>query len=393
MRSAMLVLGLALAAVTGCRTAAPAGPPVPPPPVPLPLATRVLAAPDVSQVSAVAPAAATLAYFALAADDARCRACQNASAAKLIDQAAAAPSRGLVALHTDALRKNVAVHLSAEARNRTAAGALELYYRLLEAELLADALAATRAEVADAVKAADILRDKGFTEPADAATLRTRQLTLDGDRDRLQAGIRRLNTELKPLLGLEATPGNLLPTDALVVPGEPLDADKAVATGLAARPDLNAVRALLCGLDNCTVAVARAALAGLVPGLPTLPDAGPFAPLLAALDRDAADAVRAQLQLLLTQREQAATTAIRSAADDWEAKRTQVGAAKRRAAAEQARVTEFEKRAELGQSVDADRRRARLAKLEADADVTRAAVAWKLADVALRRELGILCGP
>lgn len=392
MRPATLALGLALSAAGGCRTTTPAETPAPPPAVPLPPAARVLFAPDVSQVSAAAPAA-TPAYFALAADDARRRACQNATAAKLIDQAAAVPSRGLLASHTDALRKSVAVHLSAEARNRTAAGALELYYRLLEAELLSDALAATRAEVDDAVKSLDILRANGFAEPADAVTLRTRQLTLDADRDRLQAGIRRLNTELKPLLGLEATPGNLLPTDALVVPGEPLDVDRAVAVGLAGRPDLNAVRALLCGLDGCTAAVARAALASLVPGLPGGPDAGPFGPLLAALDRDATDAVRAQLRLLLTQRERAAATAIRSAADDWDAKRAQVGFAKRRAAAEEARVTEFETRARLGQSVDADRRRARLAKLEADADVTRAAVAWKLADVALRREIGILCGP
>jgi hypothetical protein len=295
------------------------------------------------------------------------------------------------------VRQVAAFHLSREARNRSAGAALDLYYRLLEAELLADVLTQSRAEVETLVRSAATLTAKGFKESNELVTLRKRQVELEADEARLRSGIDRLNDELKSLTGLSGTPGRLLPADAIVLGGEPLDADRAVATGLASRADLRLLRDLEAWLDHKTVDAVRRAVAGLLPPLGALNAASHvLAPglraLLPVLARTDVEETRRQLALVLADRERTAEKDIRAAVTEWHGRRELVAVAGRRVEVASARENELEVRRKAGAAVEADWRQARLDRQSAESELVREAAAWKRADVKLRQELGLLCG-
>lgn len=368
----------------------------------LPTAERRLTPIDVSQVTDT-PSIRTdapPAYHALAAEECRRLACAHAGLANLIERAADDSTQRrsfwLRENPADALRTSLASHLSREARNRTAGAALELYFRLLEAELLSDALTATQTEMDALIAIAAKTADAGFKESADLLQLRKQQVELRADQARLRSGIARLNAELKSLLHLDATAGNLLPTDTIQVPPEPLDANQAVRIGLAARADLQALRTLIAGLDTTTLGAVRQALVGLVPPLGAVTTATRvLAPglqsLLQHLAKPEVESLRRQLQTHLADREREVTKDIRSAVDEWTGARELVAIAKRRLIVETERVAELKVKRDAGVAVEAEYRRATLDVMRAEADIVREAAKWKLADVKARQTMGILC--
>jgi hypothetical protein len=402
-RIAVMVAALCPAAL-GCHTVAHLVPP-PPPPV-LPEVDRQLAPPDVSQVTAdAAPARPPTAdrYHRLTAEECRLLACSRSAAAAVIDAAAAdTVDRGLLEFldqtPADRLRRTTAAHLSHEARLRTAAAALELYYRLLEAELTADVLARSIAEVDELVRAGRVMIEKGFPESAEHLQLRKQQVELRAEHARLHHGIRRLNVELKALLRIEpTTPGLLLPADQIQVVPEPLDPEHAVRVGLASRPDLRVLRDLIAGLNHRTVEAVRAAVAGLLPPLGAVHKASRvLAPglrvLIPALAEPDEVSLRRQLTAGLDARERDAVREIRAAVDEWHTQRELVAIARdrQRLAAERAR--ELGVRRAKGASVEAEYRQAVLDQIKADREVIQEAVKWKLADVKARQAMGLLCG-
>ncbi|HET6574238.1 MAG TPA: hypothetical protein VFG68_11580, partial [Fimbriiglobus sp.] len=266
-----LVLLLA-AATVGCHgmdAPRPTPAPVEPPPV-----VRKRAPIDVSRLTtdptSLAQTAPPGPYHRLTAEECHRLACANSSAGRLIDAAATGQRRRLldgIPHAADDLREAAAAQASREARLRNAAAALDLYYQLLEAELLSDVLVESQAEVDELVRAGEVTIELGVPETGQFLTLRRQQVQLRADRAKLRAGIRRLNTELKALTGLDYLPGPLLPTDQIVVTPEPLDPEQAVRVGLAARPDLQLIRTLTAGLNARTVDAVRQAVVGLVPPL------------------------------------------------------------------------------------------------------------------------------
>ncbi|HVK18707.1 MAG TPA: hypothetical protein VM533_17375 [Fimbriiglobus sp.] len=395
-----LVLLLAVAAV-GCH-----GKDAPrPAPLPTELLTveRKLAPIDVSRLSTdlapTGPTAPPGPYHRLTAEECHRLACASSSAARLIDVATESQPRRLLdgtPREADELREAAAVQASREARLRTAAAALELYYQLLEAELLSDVLAESQAEVDELVRAGQVAIEEGVPESEQFLTLRRQQIQLRADRAKLQAGIRRLNTELKSLTGLDHLPGSILPADQVTVTPEPLDAEHAVRVGLATRPDLQLIRTLTAGLNARTVDAVRQAVAGLIPPLAAINTATRvLAPglrrLIPYLTKPDVQAMRAQLTTLYADREREAVRDIRTAVDEWTSQRELVAIATRRVQLESDRVHELTVKREAGMAVEMEYRLSRLELFKAQADLIREAVKWQRADVKARQAMGLLC--
>ena len=387
--------------LAGCRTACPQPGVTPPSPV-LPVVERKLIPPDVSKLADIAPVVISAAgepYHRLTADECQSLACCHSSIANLIDVTAQGSPRHAITTAKAAvenLRQMTARYLSLEARNRTAGAALDLYYRLQEAELLADVLTKSRAEVDAVVLATDTLRVNGFKAGPEFLTLRKQQIELRTDHVRLQAGIRKLNTELKSLLTLEMTPGLLLPVDVIQVPVEPLSAAQAVQTGLRTRADLQLLRNLLACLNPSTADAIRHTLAGLVPPLGAIAVvSNTVAPGLHTVFPGFTNAnengVRTQLQTLLVNREKEVAKDITASVEEWNSQRELVTLVSQQVKIERGHLEELQIKQRNGLPVEAELSKARLDMLKAESDQIRDAIKWKLADVKTRQLMGLLC--
>ena len=370
----------------------------------LPSLPRTLAVPDISGIPddlpALAPAAGD--YLHLAAEQCRALACEHAPGARAIVDAARDDDRGYifdggVKAETARLRRVLARRLAQEARNRSAGAALDLYYRLLEAELLADLLTSGVTELDELVRVAEGFRDRGFADGAELSRLRKQQADARTDLLRVRQGGRKLNGELKSLIGLGVTPGNILPTDRVTVVRDRLDPDAAVKLALTRRADLIGLRELDAGLGPKTVEAVRHAVIALVPVIQPVTAVSytaaaglaHFLPHL--LEKDVA-AYRELLREALARRQLDADKEVRAAVDEWAVQQDLVAVAKRRAAAERQRLAELTGRKAGGAAVEAEYHATRLEALRADAELVREAVKWKRADVAARQAMGLLCG-
>jgi hypothetical protein len=405
MRVAVALPFVALALLpAGCRWLSKPAAPVfgspKPQPTDLPLTDRLVPAPDATAITEPAPAPPPAGYYRLTADECHDLACRNSAAANLIEGGVVAHPGCLAALsgraYDDWVRVTAAAHLSREARNRTAAAALTLYYRLLELELKSDVLKSSVAELDALVRANEILIEKGFKETADAYALKRQRIDLLGEQAKLRSGIQRLNAELKSLLAIDpGAKGFLLPADQVRVVPDPLDPDLAVQAGLGRRADLTLLRFLATATDHRTLPAVRRALVGVTPVLGAVTavatGAASLSPFVSSVAKAEAGAVRRQLHGLLKDREREAAKEIRTAVEGWATARDLVAIARKKFELGQERVTEYEKRQKVGQGVELELRKARLELLQAEADLVGEIANWKLADVKAREAIGLLC--
>lgn len=402
MRAAGLLLIGCVFAAAGCRwLATPVWSGPPPQPADLPLVERTVPAPDVSVAGDPSAPAPSPGYYQLTADECRDLACKNSAAANLIE-ASVIVEPGCLAHLTgrdavDLLRVTTAAHLSREARNKTAAAALALYYRILELELKADVLANSVAEVDELVKAVQLLEQTGFKQTDDIYALKKQRVELTGEGAKLRSGIARLNAELKSLLAIDpGTPGFILPADQVKVVPDPLDPQVAVQVGLANRADLSLIRGVANAVDVRTLAAAKRVLVGVTPilGAVSRPaaDPSPLSPFVDGMAKAEGSALRRQLAGLLHDREREAAKDIRTAVDEWTTARDLVAVARQKFALDAEKVKDLQTRSDLGQGVEAELRKAKLDMLKTEADLIAAVTAWKLADVKAREAMGLLCG-
>jgi hypothetical protein len=402
-RRILLWLGL-VCLMSGCQSLPQPQADAPPSNTPLAVTSRQLHWPDLSTVSATSrlpsyKQAISEPYFQLTAEECRTRACQNASLANFLQKSASSTSHihsTATRQEVDELRRKTASHLSREIRNRTSGAALDLYYRLLEAELLMEVLDASQTEIDALVDMAEKVIRQGAKQAPDLDLLRKQQIETRSDMAKLQAGIQRLNAELKGLLKEDRLEGNLLPADTIQIPSEPLEIDGLVTVGLNQRPDLHVLRELIAGLNPETVAPIKQSLALLVPPLGAVQAlTRTLLPGLQSLlsSHSASDLVqiRSNLKDALRVREQEAARDIRTAANEWESQRLLVGIAKQRVEFEAQRIREFEVLKKAGRPVELDLRKAKLDRLKAEAELVRESIKWKRADVKTRLEMGILC--
>ena len=403
MRSAWLIVGFLGTLLVGCRGMEWKPHHLPPMVANLPLTERQIPAPDLTKLEDKPKDAkpAPQAYYNLTAEECRALACRNSAIGNLVDASApgCTPSGHNVASRyaSDWVRITAASYISADARNRNAGAALNLYYRILELELKSDVLNSSIAELDALVKANDILAAKGFKQSSDAHELRKQRIDLDAKGAQLRSGLAKLNAELKNLLAIDpGTAGFILPADQVRVVPDPLDAEQAVALGLANRADLNLLRAVGNMTDHRTVPAVRQVMIGAVPGLAAVMRMAQFAPVqmipfLDTVAKAEANAVKKQVLGLLTDREREAAKDIRTAVEEWTTARELVSIARQRFELNQSRVTELEKRAKVGQTVELELRKSRLDLLQSESDLVGEIAKWKLADVKAREVIGLLC--
>lgn len=343
-------------------------------------------------------------YRALTPVEAQCLAAAESSLGNLLagERSAVQPRGGLC--HDNeravAVMRRALSYAAAEARNRSAADALEAYYRLLETEGLRDLVGESAATLQEALNEVTRLRERGMTIPPEVAQLEGQQITLDERRVEAELAIVRLNSTLRDLTGLRAPDEQVLfwPTTELTVATRPIDIDLAVAEGLQMRPELNMLRYVERQLDTETLPVARqvlgglSAIAGAQPALAKCCSLLALASLLCGSEADEAEvaARRRQLREYRRDRERAVEAEIRQAVYTVDARVKQVALAKRRLVEATLTASDAVERQQAGRGNFVEVTSAELAAVQARADLVSAVVAWKLAEVDLREAQGVL---
>jgi outer membrane protein TolC len=383
----------------GCQSSAPRlAPPPPPRQAVLSAIPRQLPKPDVEILQASVSIPENIEYRRLTAEECRRLACQHAGPAQLILEAAQPTKTGSTFTNServDELRWTAAQHLAKEARNQSAGGALELYYRLQEAELLSDMLTASLTELDEILTAARALVANGYPESPETLALKKTQIELRADKVRAASGIRRLNNELKVLIGAEATIGHLLPDEGLRVFRDQIDPRSATLRAFQARGDLLALRTLEANLDQRTLSAVKQAISGLLPPLGAVTAATTtLAPGLCAilpfLDRADVETVRRQLCLAIQERERDIAKDVSAAVDDYHTQYERVGVSRQLVVLLQTRIEELQTKLGNGLPVEVELRQARLELIRAEREQLRDTYAWKQADITIRKLIGSL---
>jgi hypothetical protein len=254
--------------------------------------------------------------------------------------------RGVQATHRAVLCCRVV-----EQRNRAAGEALEAYYRLAEVEAQWDLLGSSIDEAKKSVRALQLLKARGLNIELDDGRLDRQLLELEAERSQLDLPREQLNGQLRVLLDADVCEGTpFWPEVELSHEAVELDVEEEIATGLSMRPDLAAVRIMLCRLDRQVLSEARSLMQAADSGL------GASAPLGFLRRRRKREAQtdcelrmrRAQLEQLLEFREKAAVEEIRQAVHSIEAEDQAIALATRKAASLRRRKAQLKEKLAAG---------------------------------------------
>lgn len=321
----------------------------------------------------------------------------SAGAANLLDEGGRVPPRaGDCNPARDELQRTVRTHAALELRNRAAADALERFFQLADAEargqLLRDGFPVLDGQLDRAKKA----QAAGIRFPLDIGELTRKRSQLATDLEQTEHASRLLNLDLKRRLGLPYQPEaeRLWPAADFAVDPSPVDAEAAVATALADRPELRGLRALYHGLTPDTLPDVREILKANS-ALPNqrLPftlrrllgrDQGPDPAALAELE-----VRRKQLLDLIAERERAVADETRAALLDLDAQVTRIGRSRERLASLEEKLADAVKKRLADQpGAELLEAQSRTEVLKARAEVVAEVIAWHQARVRLRAAQG-----
>lgn len=342
-------------------------------------------------------------YRPLTDAECQCRAAAEATLANLFanERQSLGGQRGK--LFGDRLRRlqsTILCYSEAEARNQTAGAALELFYRLAEAEARAELLRESVAALDTALaKSRDLVRQKIMPQ-VDYEELLRQRLDLQTDAIQLHQGIERLNAELKVLLGVSACDGDewrIAPVIELPEAIAAVDPAAALAVGVANRPALGLVRILPDVLTMDTLPAARMLLASYNALLGAENPAKKlkvcaFLDMLAKAlcGRTELDKYRNQLQLLALEREQAVMKEIRLAAQAVNLARDRVALAQEVVRIRKDKLADVDAKAAKGIASFKDTTTVRLDWLKARSDLAKASSELLTARAKLREAQGLL---
>jgi outer membrane protein TolC len=333
-------------------------------------------------------------YRALRAEEVQCMAAANAALGNLYasesDAVLANPGRcrDQQAAHT--LSRLMAFR-AADERNKAAGSALQLFYSLAEAEANHDVLDRSIAELDRAMAQLNELKQSGLKMPPDRSALDRQRLDLLDRRIQLQSAIRTMRGQLQQLCGFEADETMpIWPQADLTVVVAPIDAQAAIAEGLANRADLAALQMLSGSLNGDTLPAVRSGMQAMGPGL----GASVVARRLLGGDGD--------LQTRQSQLAQAQAEAERNIRREvveavWNAETglREIAVAKERSAVWQERVAGLRERRQTDGVTAFDLSAAELELLRCESDAVHRVIAWKIAQAKLKQAQGLLaaeCG-
>jgi hypothetical protein len=358
--------------------------------------------------------AAVPTYRALTEPECQCLAAHASDIGNLLDREAEAVSDGSELRHRGPKKKDqrradmqraVLKAGALEGRNRSAGDALQLYFRLAEAEARFDLLRDSLGQTGKALLEAEKLRKQGFRVPPELETLERQQMDLLADQARLQKAVEQLNIDLAKKIGVDACP----PADALWphadfgVSGAPVDTDSAITFALEHRPQLIVLRELSHNLDSDTLPAARQLLQAANPMAGTAKSEPRFAELVklaAALKGTSADAKELdarqnQLEELLRDRERAVADEVRQAARSLRTQTRLVSLGKERVLYWQVKVRDQEQKIAKGTGSELDLTSVKLPWLKARGELIQEVMAWHVARAQLKQAQGLLsleCG-
>ncbi len=161
-----------------------------------------------------------------------------------------------------AFKQEILESAEQEARDQQAGAALELYYRLAEAEAGLDLLQASVDELDSALVTAKELRERNIISESEYQRLGAQRAKTLTDRTELQMNVGRLNVELGKLVCVNICPGEaqFWPLVDLDATCQEVNVEAAVKLALANRGELKILRAIQRDLSLLTLPAAREAM-------------------------------------------------------------------------------------------------------------------------------------
>ena len=286
-----------------------------------------------------------------------------------------------------------------EARNQSAGGALELYYRLAEAEAKWDLVETSLQHIGRMLAEEKNLKAQGLKVPPEFETFKTQQQELLADRDRLHFSIEQLNQELSRLVGISLSPGGRFwpTTDFAIVPLV-VNTDEAIGIAFGQRPQLVLLEQAGGNVTRSSLPVLRRILQSSN-GLLALSDAGgsSMTRLLAIVAAGRELPVRKdQIDVLRVERQEEVANEVVQAARNMEKQLHLISRAHDRVIYWQEKVNDLEGRQAKGNISILEVAPAQLSWLKARSELASEVMAWHIARVKLRQAQGVLvaeCSP
>jgi hypothetical protein len=345
----------------------------------------------------------TPAYRMLSAQQCQCLAAETSALAGMLDlegHAGKADACKLCAKKAQkggAFKADLLSYWAREDRNRSAAKALDVYYRLGETEASADIVLASLSVVRSALEKARALKAKGLQLPFDDTALYRQQLDLETRKVKGAVQIQQLNGELRRLLAFapHQTTWQFWPVDAFHVSDDQLDPEKEVAVGLGSRPLLLLLNLLETELnegDPATVKKLLATVNGALGQAGTCPCLKKLVTLLCspAASECERELRRQQLAIYRADREREVVEDIRQAVQNILGEKTVVVLAQQQVESWYGRVKQAEEKEAKGLGSFADTTDARINWLKARRTLLEEITNLQRAWVQLRQAQGIL---
>ncbi len=353
--------------------------------------------------SAISPAAKAGPFRGLSETDCVVAAANASTSGRLLDAKAQQCSQGVPpssphcrnpAAPPD-LRTEILRVAALEARNRSAAGGLELFYRLELAHAQREVLQDSLAKVAGALEDRDRLLAQGMTIPVPLDELRPQLFDLQSRLVELDQAIARLSDELKDLLSLgpQEGPWVVWPLAEVRVDTHPIDVEAAVQIGLARRPEVGLLRGLDSMQSSDTMRALQLSLSMVNPLLGMSCGSSALACrtmplLLRSRGNESEDlaSLRSLWDIYRQAREQEIAKEIRSAALEVQASLEQIIVANGRLRHWEARIGQIKAREAGGVMSPLEQTQAELRRLDALAALWKSIADWQIAVAHLRRE-------
>ncbi|HEY7159155.1 MAG TPA: hypothetical protein VH575_34745 [Gemmataceae bacterium] len=385
----------------------------------LPAVERTALEPDLLESAAsVKPAQppgdpqSTLSYRVLAPQQCQCLAAQHAPLADSLDYQRRKLQEGANNSHLcerksdkqRAFQEAILLYSALEIRDQSAGTALEWYYQLAGAEAKADLLNTSLDRARDTLSRIERLKKQGIRLPSPIEEYQRQIVQLQLQQAQNQLTIEQLNSKLRQAMKFDSAhrerfrPDARVPLSTETVP----NVEAAVHLGLAQRPQLLLLRAMIDDLDRDTLGAARSLLQSINPllAMSSPVNCKPLAMLGKLLhiqpgQNAEVERVRAQLTDYLHERERVVAAEIREAAYEVRARRESVVLAREAAGRWQDRIKDLEKQQAQGMPVFAELTSAHMDWYKARGEVVKEFLGWKIAAVKVKQAQGILpaeCG-
>lgn len=342
------------------------------------------------------------AYTSLTPAEIQCISATNSSVANVIslegDLAISTSRKCFSSQEAESMRCRLMKYRSVDIRNQTAGIALRAFYQLALAEASIEPLEMGLSELEAAVVDVEKLQAAGFPTPVDPRELRQRRLELLSKRAELDANIRKLNEQISVAMAMNPCCGtSISPVIDWKINDETVDANIAVQQGLASRTDLGQVEMMLRNLTSKTLPAAQSTLQTAEIGIGQLDQRLRMLQMILPGPSEEIELPvrRSQLNRIVAEQQRIVAGEIRSAIADLDSSARRAAIARRTLELRLAQLQDIQDQLQVEEANAFQEVEAKLNVYQAQADLMKQIIDWKIADVQLREAQGLLaaeCG-